>query len=68
MCEPTSPLDVLKSLRFSLSSISELHPKGSYAAEQARMMAKGIQRDIDWVIANLEAANEGKKNFGLTKF
>lgn len=69
MCEPAMPIIVLKDIRFSLSSLAKL--AGSPGSCEQRNLAnavKGIEADLNWCIANLEAAGEGQKNFGLSAY
>jgi hypothetical protein len=61
MCEPTTPIDVLDELIFAVNSLKELHENGSYKRAICKAACKGIERDIRWVIAQLEACNEGRK-------
>ena len=65
MCDPTLPIDELKELRFSISALSRIgHQKGSYDREISIMAGRGIEARINWIIRQLEAAGEGKKNMG----
>lgn len=68
MSEPATPIGILGGMKFSIASFENLHPRGSYEREQARLMARGLQDELDWVIANLERAGEGKSNYGLTRY
>lgn len=70
MCEPLLPIDELRKLQFSVVALVEAFgdERGSYRLEAARMAAEGIKRRLQWVIANLEKADEGRKNFGLEIF
>ncbi len=68
MAEVATPLDKLRRLGFSVSALAQINSANSYEGELARIAAEGIKRELDWVIANLEAAGEGLKNMGLTKF
>jgi hypothetical protein len=68
MCEPLLPLHELKNLDFSIASLAELAGNpGSYERENAKNVARGIRERLAWVVANLEKANEGEKNFGLSR-
>ncbi len=68
MCEPIMPIDTLKNLRFSIAVLPNLHEPGSYRKELAELACAGIRSRLDWVIANLEHAKEGQKNFGLSAY
>lgn len=66
MCEPATPLTVLKSIRFSVSALAEsAGPAGSYQREAARVGSLGIRSELDWCIAQLEAAGEGSRNMAV---
>ena len=70
MCEPLLPIDELRNIQFSVVALVEtvMNKPGSYEHEVARLAANQIKRRLQWVIANLEAAKEGRKNFGLEKY
>lgn len=65
MCEPLMPVDELKNLKWAVSSLAEINSLGSYEHENAKNAARGIAARIDWVIRQLSAAGEGKKNMGV---
>ena len=62
-----TPIDELRRLHFSISALAHFvaTQPGSYEAENAQNIALGLRNRIAWVIANLEKAGEGKKNFGV---
>jgi hypothetical protein len=65
MCEPLVPIDELRNLKWSIASLAELdNTPGSFALENKRNAARGIETRIDWIIRTLEAAGEGQKNCG----
>ncbi len=69
MCEPLLPIDELKNLRFAISALVEnVGSPGSYERENAQNSGKGIKARLNWCIANLERAGEGKKNFGIDMY
>jgi hypothetical protein len=69
MCEPLVPIDELRRLDFALASLASLVGRdGSHERENARNVADGIRARLKWVIANLNKAGEGQKNFGLSMF
>lgn len=59
MCDPTTPIDVLKRLRFRVESFASQHETGSDKHVLALMAGKGIRADIEWCIAWLEQYGEG---------
>ena len=67
MCEPTLPIEDLKKLRYDIMSLADFAAQGSHGRANMEMALRGIKDRIEWIIANLEKANEGKKNFGLSK-
>ena len=64
MCEPLLPIDALRDMKFSVSAMADLHERGSFQRRQAACMSDGIRAKIDWIMAQLEAAGEGKRNMG----
>ncbi len=64
MCEPLLPIDELKNLKWAISSLHDLHEKGSTEREIFINAAHGIESRLDWVIRQLKAAKEGEKNMG----
>ena len=66
MCEPTLPIEALKELKWSVSALVDtICEPGSAKKEVARLAADGVRLRINWIVANLEAANEGKRNMGV---
>jgi hypothetical protein len=65
MCEALLPIDELKNIKWSVIALVQSFAKpGTYESETAINAARGIQRRLDWVIANLQQAGEGKQNLG----
>ena len=64
MSDPLLPIEELQSLKFGISALADLFERGSYKRELALNAARGLEARIEWVIAQLEAAGEGKKNMG----
>jgi hypothetical protein len=61
-----TPLDELKDLKFAVVSLAEVFSEaGSYRGAVFRSAVRGIDVRLDWVIRNLEAAGEGKRNKGV---
>jgi hypothetical protein len=61
MCEQLTPIEALRNLKWSVSALAHIACKsqpGSYEQEVARLAARGINTDIDWVIARLESKGE----------
>lgn len=69
MCEPLLPITALKDLRFSIASFAATAgTPGSYERRNAEVYAKGLRAELDWCIAQLEAAGEGRKNMGVRAY
>jgi hypothetical protein len=57
----------LQEIKFAVSALASGHPGGSHEKALAENAARGIKDRLDWVIATLEAAGEGKKNMAMRK-
>ncbi len=58
MCEATCPLNELRRLQRDVEYIG--------AGDRLRMLAvEGVQRRLDWIIAQLERAGEGQSCYDL---
>ena len=64
MSEPTLPIDALNDLRWAVRSLVYLQQQGSSEREIMDNATRGIESRIDWVIRQLKAADEGKRNMG----
>lgn len=64
MCEPLTPIDALEQMKWSISALCKLTTQGSYEARNLESATDGIRHEINWIIAQLKAANEGRKNMG----
>lgn len=69
MCEPLLPIEELKNLKWSITAITaNCGQPGSYEREIAKLASIGFERRLDWVIANLNKAGEGRKNMGVENY
>jgi len=63
MCEALTPIDELRNLKWSVIALANAdRSPGSYGKENADNAARGIQCRLDWIIEQLTAAGEGKRN------